>query len=320
VKQLISVLFNRIESAKDKGLCSLKGLISSIWHGSIKWLWFSVLLAGAIGLISFGEFGGGLIVAWLSLLSLTSKYWHWAEHQQLEHRFLSRSRYLVLAPALVAATLGYFYVDDARGSASWSHVPKAWESMMLASTVRLEGLTIAPPPEPQAPSDALKSTTPEATPPSIESKPDIKLAIVGTKRFAVSIFNDSDVLLREPKYWFAVFNLTKGAQEHNTVTVPLVTFGGDWLRAYKTMGPNQALGADLAASSVRAGDVLFGRISATCPTCRRQRNYWLYYVVDSGGWYAEGPEVIKRPTVDEIISSIPASSRVAITDQLPQMR
>lgn len=56
--------------------------------------------------------------------------------------------------------------------------------------------------------------------------PDIRLKIVGTKRFDIVIENASNTLLREPKYWVAMFNLTK-SKPNQIVTVPITTFLGD---------------------------------------------------------------------------------------------
>jgi hypothetical protein len=66
---------------------------------------------------------------------------------------------------------------------------------------------------------AIKETYPETNTPPIKppatpvQKPDITLKIYGTKRFTVVVENNSQALLREPKYWFAIFNLTKAEQE-----------------------------------------------------------------------------------------------------------
>jgi Lecithin:cholesterol acyltransferase len=173
---------------------------------------------------------------------------------------------------------------------------------------------------------AIKETYPEANtlplkpPVAVVLKPDISLKIYGTKRFTVVVENNSQVLLREPKYWLGVLNLTKAVHEGHPVAVPLVTFTGDWIRSGGFMGPNEALGANLAASSISPGDVLVGRIGATCPECRKDKIYWIYYVVDSGGWYSQGPEKLTGKTVEDMLAQIPESTRVAITDWPPHSK
>jgi hypothetical protein len=99
--------------------------------------------------------------------------------------------------------------------------------------------------------------------------------------------------------------------------VPLVTWTGDWIRSGSFIGPNLALGADLATTSISPGDILVGRIGATCPDCRRDKVCWIYYVVDSGGWYSDGPDKITGTTVEEAFKAIPESTRVPITDWPP---
>ena len=147
-------------------------------------------------------------------------------------------------------------------------------------------------------------------------KPDIALKFVGTKRFAVLIENNSDTLLREPKYWFSLYNLTKTTPTQ-IQTVPIVTFSGDWLRGRGWMGPNSALGQPQAEATITPNDVLFGVVGASCPDCSRDRFYWLYFVVDQGGWYAplvgnqvkEGEKIQFDPND---LDKIPLNTRVTI--------
>jgi hypothetical protein len=149
-------------------------------------------------------------------------------------------------------------------------------------------------------------------------KPDVALVFVGTKRFAVVIKNNSKVLLREPKYWFALINLTKSSPG-NVQTVPIVGFQGDWIRGHEFEGPNTALDLPLPASTVSPNDVIFGTVGATCPDCSSDKHYWIYYVVDQGGWYAEltkveiqdGEKVFISPNQIEKISM---ERRIAIED------
>lgn len=83
------------------------------------------------------------------------------------------------------------------------------------------------------------------------------------------------------------------------------------------MGPEQALGQPQAASTLNPNDVLFGLIGATCPTCRSDRYYWVYFVVDQGGWYAEktGPGVKPGEKVNfdpNDFEQVPLNTRVPI--------
>jgi hypothetical protein len=130
----------------------------SVWHGSVLWGWFAVLLAGAFGMTSSGEFGGALCVVILSLFSLGSKYWHWAKEKG---GTWATTNFCVIPLVLAGIVLSYFWVNDIRGTAAWSHLPKAWKTMLISSTMKIETLPApACPHPPQTPLDIvnLKST------------------------------------------------------------------------------------------------------------------------------------------------------------------
>jgi hypothetical protein len=103
---LVSSLFRYLLS---KAIHSL----SSIWHGSITWGWFAVLLLGALTMTSSGEYGGGLVAAWLSIFSLGSKYWHWAGAAD---GWWKKLRDLTVLPIFFCFILCYFVANDMRGN------------------------------------------------------------------------------------------------------------------------------------------------------------------------------------------------------------
>lgn len=98
-----------------------------------------------------------------------------------------------------------------------------------------------------------------------------------------------------------------------------MTFGGDWLRPHDWMGPNSALTEPQVVPTISPNDVLFGLVAATCPSCLDVKYYWVYFVVDQGGWYAE--MLGQKPKVGEKVDfnpndfeKIPLTSRIAIQD------
>jgi hypothetical protein len=55
---------------------------------------------------------------------------------------------------------------------------------------------------------------------------------------AVVMVNESDVVLREPKYMAAIWNLD-GEDWDQLLQIP--TFSGDWIRPHEQMGPQAFL-------------------------------------------------------------------------------
>jgi hypothetical protein len=293
----------------------LRRLVSDIWHGSVKWGWFAVLLLGAVGMAGVGEYAGALVVGLLAIVSAASNYWHWATRS-----FWKQTRAIVFPAILIAAALLFFEVEEMRGTSQWSHIPKAWIDMSVAARLKVPEFPMRVWPPPSVPQVATEPSPPGVRDrpfslhPLKEEKADIVLRIVGTKRFAVLIQNNSNVVLREPKYWVAMYNLTKStATQYQTVPIP--TFGGDWLRGHDWMGPQTALGLPNVESTISPNDILFGLIGATCPDCKKINRYWIYYVVDQGGWYAEMKEPYKEgEKISYNPDRVPTKDRVPISD------
>lgn len=118
-------------------------------------------------------------------------------------------------------------------------------------------------------------------------RPDLSLRLVHPHGFAVVLVNDSDVVLREPKYIPAMWDLDR---EHWDEPLPIPVDSGDWIRAHESLGPNAFITQDRIAPLVKKGDRLVGMIGVTCPTCVRRKDYWVYAVHGEGGWFAQLPE------------------------------
>ncbi len=136
--------FTQISGQVKSAASGLWQLVLSIWHGSIKWGWFAVLVLGAVGMISIGEHGFGLLLIALAAFSVTSKLWH----QQNIHWFL---RSMGTVGILFACVLCFFIARVIKGSAPWSHLPEGWNSMLIASTLKLETINLSAPPQPVPP-------------------------------------------------------------------------------------------------------------------------------------------------------------------------
>jgi hypothetical protein len=118
-----------------------------LWQGSLKWEWFAVLLLGAVGLAGIDEFGGAVVVGTLAIVSIASKYWHWAE----KYAFTRKTRIISFPGMLALLVLLFFEVNDIRGSKPWSHFPKAWNNMLVAFAFRVEEFPLRQWPIPSPP-------------------------------------------------------------------------------------------------------------------------------------------------------------------------
>ncbi len=115
-------------------------LFLDLWHGSVKWGWFAVLILGALAMIGVDEYAGAYFVAALGIISAASNFWHWAQ----EKKGLRKIRHGVFLLIPVSLILLFFWVGDVKGNKSWSPSPKAWDKMMVASTIRLETICTNP--------------------------------------------------------------------------------------------------------------------------------------------------------------------------------
>lgn len=118
----------------------------SVWNGSVQWGWFAVFVLGAVGMISIGEHAAGLFLIGLAAFSVTSKVWH----RDRIHWFLKSVGTFAV---LFICFLCLFIVQSIKGTSSWSHLPEAWDAMLIATTIRLEELKLTLPNAPGLPSD-----------------------------------------------------------------------------------------------------------------------------------------------------------------------
>jgi hypothetical protein len=153
-------------------------------------------------------------------------------------------------------------------------------------------------------------------------RPDIALRLIYPTGLAVVMVNESDVVLREPKYVPAMWNLD-GEKWHQPLPIPVAS--GDWIRPREAMGPKSFITQASILPLVKQGDRLFGVISVTCPDCIRSKAYWVYVKHGVAGWFSEIPEdhlvdlnaLSKaipeiRKDADRFFSSIPEEKRVKV--------
>lgn len=122
-------------------------------------------------------------------------------------------------------------------------------------------------------------------------RPDVTLHFVKPTEPAVWLRNDSEAVAENIKWQFELFNLDNPSSVDGTVYrfVPIPNRSFDFLRPHRRSGTHAVFEAPVAAATVRAGNRLFGSVTVSCPTCVRDRVYWVFLTLGQGGWYSELP-------------------------------
>ena len=119
-------------------------------------------------------------------------------------------------------------------------------------------------------------------------RPDISLRVVYPKGFSILLANDSNVVLRDPKFAAVIWDLDL-TDRSDPLPVPTETFTGEFIRPHESIGPQPIVTHPNAVSLVKPGHRLFGYIEVLCPNCKRTKDYWVWAINGQGGWFAELP-------------------------------
>lgn len=197
------------------------------------------------------------------------------------------------------------------------------------------GSTASPSPGAPTPSGPSRqfSAPPKA---ELQVPPALTPLFYDKDRLRLTIQNVGGEAATQPKFTFGLANLSSqfladydgtGTTKPEPLPIPTQKLD-DFVR------PNESLGAiivinDLSKPFVKQGDRLFGQFILTCMNCDHQRDYWLYWQVGVGGWWAEVPPTqkasvpfIQNPhmTDEEIVKAIsdfvPIRNRIAIFSDL----
>lgn len=115
--------------------------------------------------------------------------------------------------------------------------------------------------------------------------PAVGLEFVHKKSVAVYTVNFSNVVVYDPKYWFALFNIDRPFEKRkHPLQIPVSK--GDYVRIGDKLGPNAMMSIAVDKNEVKIGDRILGMAAVTCPKCITRR-YWIYIQHGQGGWYAE---------------------------------
>jgi hypothetical protein len=169
-----------------------------------------------------------------------------------------------------------------------------------------------------------RENSPQVVPTEAQEHPDISLKLVHPNGLAIIFVNESDVIIREPKYIPAMWNFDR---ENWNEPLPVPVTSGDWIRAKEALGPQAFITQPRVGPLVKQGDRLFGIVQVTCPNCVRTKAYWVYAVHGVSGWYSEMTpgyypdlrEVSKlvpkiRQDPEKFFADIPLEKRIEISE------
>ena len=256
--------------------------IAGIWHGSITWVWFSVLFVGGLAMASLGEFGGGLAVVWLSLISLGSKYWHWCKGRI----FFNETRLVVFPVIGLAAILLYYMADDMRGKAPWSHFPNAWNAMLVS--VRLRTLELPPHAWPAPAIPSVDQPVITGNPKGDHSPLKITATLKNPEDLVIFASNKSSRVADGVKWELMTFRTSDysvfsyATQDLGYVKPHSDSANYEMDLSTLPKGPHD--GAELSR-----GDTLVGSLSIDCPECEGT-TYIVHIKYGFNGWYCEYPQ------------------------------
>ena len=144
------------------------------------------------------------------------------------------------------------------------------------------------PPPPLSPPQTLTQTGANE-----RGRADVRLEFVGMDKLQFFYVNDTPESANLPKRFFALWDLDKpfyyGPPNPNLMNpLPLaVKTEADFVFRHTKQGPQDVLDNVIAINHVRLGDRLYGFATVVCSNCRRERQYWIYFQLGAGGWYAE---------------------------------
>lgn len=131
---------------------------------------------------------------------------------------------------------------------------------------------------------SMDQTLPQTTRMQNLNRPDVELILKNPQAPTLSIKNRSEVLAREIKWAFGIWN---SRNLNQPIPIPSQTF--DWLKAGETSGPLKVV-PSTSLADIHEGDIVFGSMAESCTECERGRTYLIYIDWGKEGWYAEVPQ------------------------------
>jgi hypothetical protein len=154
------------------------------------------------------------------------------------------------------------------------------------------------------------------------TKPDIGLVWVDKAEPSLEVVNlSAKKPIDQPKYVVALFNLDVPSTidpEHRPTILQIPAQTGDFIRPNERSGPTSVF--DPVKSTLKHGDRLFGFTRVMCPDCQTDRDYWVYIVWGSGGWYAPVKPrdyLINLDSLFKVLPQIVANSEAALSELVP---
>jgi len=119
-------------------------------------------------------------------------------------------------------------------------------------------------------------------------KPDIAFVLEVPERPQFKLVNLSTVVLREPKYQLAFFDLDdQGPDGARSLEIPVKIL--DSIAPRGGLGGWRILELSPRASAVPSGHIVFGWAYVQCLECKTPRHYWVLIKTGEAAWYSEIP-------------------------------
>ncbi len=164
------------------------------------------------------------------------------------------------------------------------------------------------PPPPPMDSEAIATPVPKehkaafnntsGSAPAVSNKPDISAKIVNPADICLVYENQSDVTAHSPGSMILLWNLDAGGPNNPALLQsPSMSHNGEYIGPHSRSMP--WLIFPPTQLKPKLGDRLFGIFTATCPDCKDNKEYLLYFVVGKGGWYGQCEEH-RHPSLNDM--------------------
>ncbi|MCJ7602331.1 MAG: hypothetical protein MUO63_12650 [Desulfobulbaceae bacterium] len=125
------------------------------------------------------------------------------------------------------------------------------------------------------------------------NRPDIVLHLDSPKNVRLRLFNISSVLMRDPQYSLALWDLNARQEgigdDPGNLMIP--TKSMSYIRPKSGIGPWAVKSLSDVSTKVPDGHFVFGWASVQCPDCVSRKHYWILIKKGEMAWYSViGPE------------------------------
>jgi len=201
----------------------------------------------------------------------------------------------------VLTVLAFWYVDGKKSSAEAKSNPKAATTIIVSMTKDQFDALMAAASKPAQLAQDKTSPKHQETKDSLNS--DLQAVFYGKDQLYFEFKNPTQHVATQPTIGFGLMDFTNPysysripgeAPTAQPFPIPTRSSSDDYVRPVSWYGNQEILVSFM--SHVKRGDVVFGVAWLTCKNCIKQRAYYVYWKVGTGGWYAEAdPTKLQLP-------------------------